>query len=366
MVSRPQTRAQIIDAIESILDDTSNATWSAARLGLLLDDAITEVSETVPYIMRDTYTIESRTGIASSTSANNLVDATKSQFASGDTGKIVYNTTDHTWAVIESYSSSSQVALSTDIMASGEGYEIYNKGCWSKKQINISSSTDFLKVLYAIYPIDRQLYTVPVNKRNVTLYDQNKILELDTDYIEDSGISTSFKDVDVFFARQHKVNSMTDLAGAANAQISAGATSATIKALTDVDGYIYKDTLFTVALISGISSRYTYRVTADAAISTNSATISFYPAMEAVVDADAIVTFVRSTLTPELERIIIQIVAGEALMSESIDLATSLIQGSSSSSQYYRIGERMAEKARAKLKSLIDVDQNATYIYSRG
>jgi len=366
MVSRPQTRAQIIDAIESILDDTSNATWSAARLGLLLDDAITEVSEAIPYIMRDTYQIESRTGTASSTSSGNLVDATKSQFVSGDTGKVVYNTTDHTWAVIETVTSGTTVALSADIMASGEGYEIYNKGCWSKKQINISNSSDFLKVLYAVYPVDRQLYTTPSNKRNVTLYDQNKILELDIDYVEDSGISTSFKDVDVFFARQHKLNPNVDLGGQANAEIAAAATSATIKTLTDADSYVYKDTLFTVALASGISSRYTYRVLADAAISTNTAAISWFPAMEAVVAADAVVTFIGSTLTPELERIVVQIVAGEALMSESIDLATSLIQGSSSSSQFYSIGERMATKARAKLKALIDVDQNATYSYSRG
>uniref|UniRef100_A0A6M3KM91 Uncharacterized protein n=1 Tax=viral metagenome TaxID=1070528 RepID=A0A6M3KM91_9ZZZZ len=366
MVSRPQTRAQIIDAIESTLVDTTNATWSAARLGLLLDDVITEVSESVPYVMRDTYTIESRTGIASSTSSGNLVDATKSQFVSGDTGKVVYNTTDHTWAVIESYSSATQVGVSADIMASGEGYEIYNKGCWSKKQVNIANSSDFLKVLYAVYPIDRHLYAMPSNRRNVFLHDQNKILELDIAYVEDSGVSTSFTDVNVFFARQHKLNPMTDLAGAANAQISAGATSAAIKGLTDADSYVYKDTLFTVALASGISSRYTYRVTADAAISTNIATVSFYPAMEAVVDADAVVTFVGSTLTPELERIIVQIVAGEALISESINLATSLIQGSGSSSQYYNIGERITAKARAKLKALIDIDQNATYSYSRG
>jgi len=368
MVSRPLTRAQLIDQIENVLDDSSNAIWSAARLGLLLDDAITEVSEYSPYIMRDIYTIESRFGTASATSANNLVDTDKSPFSSSDTGKVVYNTTDKTWAVIESFSSSSQVGISKDIFTEGEGYEIYNKGCFNKRQINIENSDDFLWIVGAVYPVRPDLSQVPFqNMRNVILYERNKIAEIDVAWVDNSGKSDADVDVYIYFARQHKLNPMTDLSGAVNnaSGYSAGDTSMALDGL-QASGTIFKDTLFTVALASGIDSRLTYRVTADATISSNAATISFWPALEADVADDAVVTFVGSTLTPELERIIVQIVAGEALMSEGLAQINEIAKGGTTvSNKYYQMGERMAEKARAKLKGLIDVDLRATKIHSR-
>lgn len=368
MVSRPLTRAQLIDQCESILQDSANSTWTAAELGLLLDDIITEASEAVPYVMVDIYQIESRTGSATSTSANNLVDASESQFASGDTGKIVYNTTDKTWAVITSFSSASQVGLSKDIFASGEQYEIYNEGCWSKKQLNIKNSDDYLWLIGAVYPVRPDYNQVPLqNMRNVTEYRSRRIIELDVTYVDDSKDADADKDVHLYLARQHKLNPMTDLAGAVNlgAGYAAGATSMVLDAL-QTSGTIFKDTLFTVALASGISSRLTYRVTADATITTSAATISFWPGLESAVLDDAIVTFIGSTLTPELERIIVQIVAGEALMSEGLSKINAIsLGGGNISAKYYDTGERMAAKARRQLKALIDVDLRASHVYSR-
>ncbi len=363
MVSHPMTRAQVLSQIASILQSDGTTPWTTAELGLLLDDAVIEVSEAVPYISRDIYTLESRTGTSTSTSANNLVDSGESQFASTDTGKVVYNSTDKTWAVIETYSSTSQVGLSADIFTVGEQYEIYNKGCWNKRQVNIENSSDFLWILGAVYPILPDILT-PHNMRNVTVYG-NKIAEIDASYIDDTKDTDADKDVVILFARQHNLNSMTDLVGATTSTGAVAATSLALGSLGSTET-IYKDTLFTVALSSGITSRLTYRATTDVTTSGNAATVSFWPGLEAAVASSAVVTFIGSTLTPDLERIVVQLVVGSALVSEGIAKINLFSRGGASvPNRYYEMGNDILDKARRKLKSLIDVDLRANYNYSR-
>lgn len=67
-----------------------------------------------------------KSGQATATSANHLVDTDNDQFEAGDVGKIVYNLVDKTTAIVTDYNSSSDLTLDTDIMASGEGYYLYN------------------------------------------------------------------------------------------------------------------------------------------------------------------------------------------------------------------------------------------------
>jgi len=66
-----------------------------------------------------------RSGVATATTADHLIDTTKNQFAASDVGKIIYNVTDKTTATITDYTSPSDVTLDADIMADGESYEIY-------------------------------------------------------------------------------------------------------------------------------------------------------------------------------------------------------------------------------------------------
>ena len=68
-----------------------------------------------------------KSGTATETTADRLIDTTKNQFVEDDVDKVVFNTTDNTTAVITSYISESAVELDTDIMASGEDYEIYEE-----------------------------------------------------------------------------------------------------------------------------------------------------------------------------------------------------------------------------------------------
>lgn len=77
--------------------------------------------------IKATYTdsLGERSSEATTTTSNHLIDTVKNQFVAGDVGKTVYNITDDTTAVITVFNSSSDVTLDTDIMVSGEEYEIY-------------------------------------------------------------------------------------------------------------------------------------------------------------------------------------------------------------------------------------------------
>ena len=63
-------------------------------------------------------------GSATSASSNQLIDSTANFNDADHLGMTVYNTTDDTWAEATSITSSTQIALDADIMASGENYEI--------------------------------------------------------------------------------------------------------------------------------------------------------------------------------------------------------------------------------------------------
>ena len=96
MPSNPFTRALLIDSTNNLIGTTLTTTWTDAKINQIIDNALSEISEAVPYVMVDIYQLETRRGIATSTSADNLVDATNAQFvsAAADVGKVVYNTTD--------------------------------------------------------------------------------------------------------------------------------------------------------------------------------------------------------------------------------------------------------------------------------
>ena len=297
----------IRDKVESNLRDTGNVNFSTTELDEEIVDALFEVSQFFPHERMETYTIESRVGTASSTSSGNLVDATKSQFVAGDVGKVVFNSRDKTWAEIVTFTSTTTVALSKDIMASGETYEIYNNECTSKFQINISDVTDYLGINKLEYPKG--------TKRNYDI--DGTILTVKVDSVRDSKVVTSGTQPDtevyIWFKVKHRVSQLTDFLGAVDliAGYSAGDTSIVIDDLQS-SGTIEADQEFTIAGTRGI-----YRVTADATIASNEATVTFYPGLQSDVDNDTVVTLTQSTLTnPMIELYVIEYATALAAIRE--------------------------------------------------
>ncbi len=297
----------IRDKVESNLRDTGNVNFSTTELDEEIVDALFEVSQFFPHERMETYTIESRVGTASSTSSGNLVDATKSQFLSSDVGKMVFNSRDKTWAEIVTFTSTTTVALSKDIMASGETYEIYNNECTSKFQINISDVTDYLGINKLEYPKGQ--------RRNYDI--DGTILTIKVDSVRDSKVVTSGTQPDtevyIWFKVKHRATQLTDLSATVNngAGYSAGDVSMALDGL-QTSGTIEADQEFTVANTRGV-----YRVIADATITSNEATITFYPGLQSDIDNLDVVTFEDSTLTnPMIELYVIEYATALAAIRE--------------------------------------------------
>lgn len=305
----PKTFTAFKDDIEVILQDSGNADFSSAELDTFISQACRDAGRYVPHVVQVSFTIESRFGVASSTSANNLVDATKSQFVAGDVGKDVYNTTDKTWARITAFTSATTVALSKDIMVSSDNYKIYNAGCTLSNQVTISNIDDYLDIERVEYPVG--------TPRNWDI--NGTVLTVRKTCIPDSRVLTSGSnqpdtEVIVWFKKRHLISQLTDLAGAVNnaAGYSAGDTSMAINEL-QATGTIEAGQEFTLANTRGI-----YTVTADATIAANAATISFFPALESNVADNVVITFTGSTLTPTLEPLVAELAAGLADVSKSM------------------------------------------------
>jgi hypothetical protein len=347
----------MVDLAETILQDagidpggSANQVFAAAELQALIPDALETLSRYCYYSTIETYQMESRTGTATSTSASHLVDATEAQFASTDVGKIVYNSTDRTWAQITAYTSTSDITLSKDIFISGEQYEIYNAGCRNKKQINISSISHLTLEPFVEYPIGY--------RRNYGLF--GDILEIDINWVDDTKNTDAYKDALVYVRRPHFLSQLTDFAAAVNleAGYAAGSTSIILDSLQS------SGTIVAGQPVTFASTRGTYHVTADATISGNAATITIFPGLESAISDDCVVTLKNSTLTPHLEELLAQLLAGKAAMSKSRLSIGQNTFGKDNSAQMYDWGRAQESAAIISLKRLM---KPVPYVeYSRG
>mgnify|MGYP001596468584 CR=1 FL=1 len=104
----------------------------------------------------------------------------------------------------------------------------------------------------------------------------------------------------------------TDTAGAVSTAGAVGDVSLVIKSLGT--GTINEDTKLTIAGDSTI-----YHVTADATITTNVATVSIWPPLQAICLVDAVVTLaLENTLPVELEDLVARLIAAKAAVSKSV------------------------------------------------
>ena len=309
-----QTYTALKTRIASIFQDSGGAIFDQntdKELELTIKDCLRDFSLIFPYIPSypDVFQVESRAGTATSDTAGALVDATNSQFLSTDVGKIVYNEDDKIWAIVTAYVSTSQLTLSKDIFPDGnENYSIFNKGCTNTKQINIEDITDRIDIRDG----DRLEYPIGT-RRNIDSVDGD-ILTIGYDSaVNDTSETDADKDVQIFFRKYHRVSQLTTLTGAVNliAGYDAGDTSMILDAL-QTSGTIEQDQEFTIA-----GTRGTYRVTTNAPITAEAATISFWPGLANDVDNNIVITFKRSTLTPNLESAFCKYVAGVMAINKS-------------------------------------------------
>ena len=334
------------DAVESDLrDDPTTPTYHAlAEVDYKIVQGLREIAKYKKHLVRVTYQIESRYGTASSTTASSLEDATKDQFVDGDAGKRIYNSTDKTWADVLSYTDADTLALSHDIMASGENYKIFNKGCWNNKQINIGDVEDSLWVERVEYPIGRE--------RNFKIY--GNVLEIDVASVDNSDPNNTDRVIDVYvwFAKRHKLSQLTIYTGVVDltAGYDKGDVSMVIDALTDAD-VIEEDQEFTLA-----SRPQVYTVTADSdAVASNETTVTFYPGLDADVANDIAVAFIDSTLDRQAESLLIDYVVAKSLMDEAnLRLPGISLAGTASYKRYLETASFRYDRVIRQLEGLVE------------
>lgn len=206
-----------------------------------------------------------------------------------DTGNATWATTELDLLIIEALREASR-------FAPRECKET-RKTTASSFDIDISEVVNLIEVDYAEYKVDKN----PQERRNVSTFGGTLTLDLGS---RPSSALNAY-----LFCRKHHVlvTDMDDKTGAVDngSNYAAGDTSIVLDALGT--GTIPKNALVTFASTIG-----EYRVTADATITANAATIIITPGLlEAVVD-NVVVTFVCTTLTEDLEWILPILVAGKA------------------------------------------------------
>ena len=344
----PETYATMIDLISQKLQDTGNATWADAELLLYITEGLREISQYSPHIYMVEYTIESRRGTATSgTTTNTLEDATLDQFLAGDVGKIVFNTTDRTWAYITAYTDAENVTLSNDIMVSGEGYRIFNKNCNHQKEIYIGEMPDWLWIDKIEFPAMNDPPT------EVKWIDRGKnVIRLDIDdEPDDTKNADAKKQVWIFFAMRHKLSQLlkTDYLVDLTAGYAAGATTIHIDAATTTET-IEMGQEFTIA---NERSRAIYICTENETMVANEGDMKIWPPLESSVADGVAITFIGSTLTPKLEGIFADLVAGKAAMNKANSFVDTVnIGGANTSRLMYERGKLMYDAAIRELEGL--------------
>ncbi len=310
------TYANILTRVRQMLQDTASGTYGTTELGMWIEECLKEFSTYIPHIVPVVFQMESRTGTDDAGTTDKLTDAAKTQFLTTDdeAEKVVHNTTDNTWAVVET-ATTSIYGLNVSIMASGEAYAIYNKRCWNRRQIFIGDMAPYLWIDSVEYPIG--------TLRSWKVYDQ--VLEVDVDSVADSNLTQSPRpniDVLVRFAMPHILSQLTDWDGAVNATEAKGDVSIAIDGMGNTE-IIEVGEEFHIA-----DHRTLYIVTTEATTSGNAvADLGFYPPLEAAAaDTDA-VTFRKTTLKPQHEEIFCHLVAARAVLSDNINYINEINKG---------------------------------------
>ena len=184
------------------IQESETPDFAYDELEVHINECLVEISQRRPYVVRETLAICSRSGTATATTADHLIDTSNAHFVAGDVGKTVYNSTDKTTAKVTAYTSASDITLNTDIMVSGESYALYHLDGTSGRDLSIASITDLIEVDKAEHPTRNS----PRDFRNVTIF--GDVLTMD--------ITTEPTDGDEVFLYCHKVHSLTESASTLN------------------------------------------------------------------------------------------------------------------------------------------------------
>src|SRR3990167_3632497 len=339
----PRDYAAFTTLIMAKLQSTGTIDYTVTEVDYQIEESLKEFSAYRPHLVPLIFKLESRTGTDVTGAASSLTDTVKGQFLTADATdeKVVHNTTDNTWAVVLTQASTSVVTISADIMDANEGYAIYNKRCWNKKQVYIGDIYESPEIDSVEYPLG--------TRRNWKLYGDVLELDVENGVIPDSDSTlTTLNDIDVlvWFNRPHVLSQLTDWNGKMAATAAAAATSISMTSLQSA-GTIETGEEFWIE-----NHKTLYVVNASATIASSTAAVTFDPPLEAAISSTAWVTkFRQSSLEPQDEEIFAELAAGQLLRSKAAKFPNIVnIGGAGVSRSFSQIGTDMVENARKRLR----------------
>ncbi len=349
-----RTYSEMRDLAEQIYQDTGNAVAGTVEWDYWIAEGLKKFSTYRPHIVDVIFKLESRFGDDVTGTTDKLTDSVKSQFLASDATdeKVVHNVTQNTYAVVTAQDSTSIYSISKDIFSANEAYRIYNKRCTNNRQIYIGDVIDYLWIDSVEYPIG--------TKRNWKVMDE--VLEFRVDLIPDSDTTLDrLPDVDVLvrFVKPHK---MFFIAATTTGRVATTTTAGTLS--------VSAGTLGAGSILAGDefhleNQRFVYTVTADTAITSNTATISFFPGL----DTDApnttdVLTFRTNTLKPQDEEIFGRLIASRAAMSNARGFIGAINFGGLNTSREYILWKReLYDEVIAELQGS---KPRSKRLYSRG
>ena len=341
----PRDYAAFTTLIMAKLQSTGTIDYTVTEVDYQIEESLKEFSAYRPHLVPLIFKLESRTGTDVTGAASSLTDTVKGQFLTADATdeKVVHNTTDNTWAVVLTQASTSVVTISADIMDANEGYAIYNKRCWNKKQVYIGDIYESPEIDSVEYPLG--------TRRNWKLYGDVLELDVENGVIPDSDSTLTVpNDIDVLvrFKRPHVISQLTDWVGKMAATAAAAATSISATSLQSAGTIEEGEELYIENL------RRLYVVIASATIASSSVAISIYPPLEATIASTAwTFTFRKSSLDPQDEEVFAELVAGQLMRSKATKFPNIIsIGGPEVYRNFYQLGSDMVEAARARLRRM--------------
>ncbi|MCB7129294.1 MAG: hypothetical protein J3T61_07140 [Candidatus Brocadiales bacterium] len=314
----PKTFVNLVDEIEQELQDSANALWTAAEVGTQMKDALRELSELSPYkVLLVPMEFETRTGMATATTSGSLVDTTETQFLATDVNKVIFNSSNNTWAEVTGFTSTSILVLSRDIMSKDDQYVMLNQDCMDNRQLYLGDLENYVGPNRGVTQVEFPLRRWPRAFRNFEVQDNILTVTYDAPLADSKqeNLRSRIVDVNVWVNLMHFVTELTDLAGAVDSS-----AASRLDTSFGVDDFGSSDLLvegqeFTVA---GLRGRY--RLTSDVTMSSGSGTLNFFPPLDNALLNNDVVTLRQTTLSNHLERILVALSAGRAAISKGTEL----------------------------------------------
>ncbi len=313
-----KTRANLTDDCELLLDDSGNTIWAAATI---IDPAVTRaLREASQYAPQHTLRWMTARHYSKDIDLSSLQDLIDVRYASYpvilkdtdgdliDDGDIDHNRHKIHWDDVTTARlkiANAPCAEATDQLT---GTVTFTAASTAITGSGTAFTTE-LRVGHYIRKND-EWYRVTAIASDTALTLGRNVVTADNG--ADTSGGTDYWDSTVLIAceEEHYLTAQTDLAGAMNAATADGVWSIVVKALGS--GTIDRNSLLTIAGCDG-----TYRVAADATITTNVATLLIEPKLKDRVPVDAVVTIRPSSLYPKLERIVAELAAADVAINHA-------------------------------------------------